>query len=251
KNTFISGTIHYKTDYEKHYEKTISVNRNFYSPLTRWAGGALFQERFLERFFHDDSLGVIDKDLRFITHDYWGGNSFRLFKGNTERERTTNLIVSARTLIVNYSENPGIAYDKINFFSDENLYLLSTGIASRQFLEDSYIFKDGITEDVPVGIVYSITGGLQNKNDLNRVYLGAQVFYANYFRWGFFSTNSEIGSFFNGSKTEQTAYSFSFSYFSNLWTLGGEWKMRQFVKPQLIIGTNRKNSVGDRLSLNE
>lgn len=251
KNTFIRGIIRYKIDYDNHYEKSVGVERKFYSPLTRWAGGIHLEERFLERFFPDDSLGIIDKDLKFISQDYWGGHSFRIFKGNTERERTTNLIVSARLLFVNYKEHPDRNYDKIHYFSNENLFLLSTGIASRQFLEDSYIFKDGITEDVPVGIVYSVTGGIQNKNHLNRMYLGAQVFYANYFKWGFFSTNCEVGSFFNGSKTEQTAYSFSFSYFSNLWTLGGEWKMRQFIKPQFILGTNRKNSVGDRLSLNE
>lgn len=251
KNTFVSGTIHYKIDFDKHYDKTVSLDRSFYSSLTRWAGGALLQERFLGRFFPDDSLGFINEDLRFVTQDYWGGHSFRIFEGNTERERSTNLIVSARALLVNYREYPGIEYDNINFFSDERLYMMSTGIASRQFVEDSYIFKDGITEDVPVGVVYAITGGVQRKNQLNRKYLGAQIFYANYFKWGFFGTNCEVGSFFNGSKTEQTAYSLNVTYFSNLWTLGTEWKMRQFIKPQVILGTNRLNSVGDRLSLNE
>lgn len=251
KNTFISGTIRYQIDYDAYYKKTFSLNRSFYSPLTRWAGGILLQEQFLERHFPDDTLALISQDLRYTAQDYWGGHSFRLFKGNSERERTTNLIVSARALVVNYREKPGREYDSISFFSNEKFYLLSTSIASRQFVEDSYIFRDGPTEDVPVGIVYSITGGLQNKNQANRMYLGAKIFYGNYFKWGFGSVNFEAGSFFNGSKTEQTAYSFNASYFSNLWSIGSEWKMRQFIKPQFILGTNRLNSVGDRLSLNE
>jgi len=102
-----------------------------------------------------------------------------------------------------------------------------------------------------VGLVYSLTGGIQNKNDNSRLYLGAKVFYGNYFKWGFLSTNCEVGSFFNKSRTEQTAYSINVSYFSNLLHLGGEWKMRQFIKPQAIIGINRLNSIGDRLSLND
>lgn len=251
KNTFINGLLEYKIDYDEYFEKTFSVGRDFYSPLTQWAGGIMLQERLLHRFFPDDTLDLTHHNLRFVSQDYWAGHAFRLFKGSSQRERTTNLIISARVLRVNFRETPGIQYDKINYFSNENFYLISTGIASRQYEEDSYIFRDGITEDVPVGVVYSITGGVQHKNNKDRMYLGAQVFYANYFKWGFLSTNFEVGSFFNGSKTQQTAYSFSLNYFSNLIDLGNNWKMRQFIKPQFIIGTNRLNYIGDRLSLNE
>jgi hypothetical protein len=49
---------------------------------------------------------------------------------------------------------------------------------------------------------------------------------------------------------EQTAFSFQANYFTKLMELGN-WKLRQFVKPQIIIGTNRQNSIGDRLTINE
>lgn len=251
KNTFVSGMVTYATDYDDHFEKSLSIDRPFYSPLTRWAGGLLLEQKYLGRFFPDDSVPMIDKNLKFFAQDYWGGHAFHLLKGNTEENRATNLIVSARSLIVNYSEQPPIKYDSIRYFSDERFFLASTGISSRRFIEDSYIFKDGITEDVPVGVVYSLTGGIQNKNHQNRFYLGAKAFYGNYFKWGFLSTKLEVGTFFNHSKTEQTAYSINLSYFSNLLHLGGDWKMRQFIKPQMVIGINRLHSVGDRLSLDD
>ncbi|QAA83223.1 hypothetical protein EI546_09700 [Aequorivita sp. H23M31] len=251
KNTFIASTVQYKTEYDNYFDKNISIDRPFYSPLTRWAGGILLRERYLGLEFPDDSLIKVRENIRFLAQDYWGGHAFKLLKGDSETERSTNLIVSARALIVNYREKPPVEYDSINFFSGERFYLFSTGITSRRFVEDSYIFKDGIIEDVPVGLVYSITGGVQNKNHINRMYLGGQIFYGNYFQWGFLSTNFELGTFFNKSITEQTAYSFNVSYFSNLLNLGGEWKMRQFVKPQIIIGINRLNSYGDRISLND
>lgn len=251
KNTFISATGRYSIDYDGYYEKTIALDRIFYSPFTRWAGGVFLQERYLGRALHNDTLAYNNQNFKFITQDYWGGHSFRIFTGNSERERTTNFIVSARTLLVDYKEIPSIKYDSIRFFSDEKFYLASIGVASRQFVEDNYLFKDGITEDVPVGIIYSITGGIQNKNQEDRLYLGGKVSYGNYFKWGFLSTNFELGTFFNGSNTEQTAFSFQASYFSHLLALGDKWKMRQFVKPQLVIGINRLNSEADRLSLNE
>ncbi len=250
-NTFVRATGRYAIDYEGFYEKTIAIDRQFYSPLTRWAGGIFLQERYLSRALPNDTSAYINQNFKFITQDYWGGHSFRIFKGNTERERTTNLILSGRALLVDYRDIPNIEYDSIRFFADEKFFLASVGVASRQFVKDQYIFKDGITEDVPVGIIYSITGGVQHKNRQDRLYLGGKVSYGNYFKWGFLSTDFELGSFFNGSHTEQTAFSFRASYFTHLLELGDRWKMRQFIKPQLVIGMNRLNSEADRVSLNQ
>lgn len=251
KNTFISSTIKYSSDFDEYYGKSISVDRAFYSPLTRWAGGIFLEERFLGRYFPDDSLTMIIQNIRYFTQDYWGGHSFSISKGSSEKERSTNLFVSARALNVDYNEKPKVEYDSIDYFSDERFYLASTGVTTRRFVKDSYIFRDGTTEDVPIGIVYSITGGVQHKNYKDRLYLGGQISYGSYFKLGFISTNFEVGSFFNGAKTEQTAYSFNVTYFSRLLHLSGQWKMRQFIKPQFIIGVNRQNSVGDRLTLND
>src|SRR5690606_3761834 len=156
-----------------------------------------------------------------------------------------------RVLHLDYKETPSIAYDSIRYFSNEIFYLGSVGIASRQFIQDSYIFQDGITEDVPVGTIYALTGGVQHKNQRDRLYLGAKISHGNYFNWGFLSTNFEYGTFFNKGKREQTTYSFQANFFTNLIRLGENWKMRQFVKPQFLIGTNRINSIGDRLTLDE
>lgn len=250
-NTFVSASGNYSIDYDGYYEKTISLDRMFYSPLTRWAGGIFLQEQYLGRELQNDTLAYANQDFKFITQDYWGGHAFRIFNGSSERERTTNLILSARALLVDYRDLPSIEYDSIRFFSDEKFYLARIGVASRQFVEDNYIFKDGTTEDVPVGIIYSVTGGIQNKNDFNRLYLGGKVAYGNYFKWGFLSTNLEFGTFFNGSNSEQTAFNFQASYFTHLLSLGDKWKMRQFVKPQFVIGINRLDSEGDRVSLDE
>lgn len=251
KNTFVSASGGYSIDYDGYYDKTISFDRMFYSPLTRWAGGIFLQEKYLARELQNDTLAFVSEDFKFVAQDYWGGHSFRIFKGNSERERTTNLIVSARALLVDYKWLPTIEYDSIRFFSDETFFLGSVGISSRQFVQDSYIFNDGITEDVPVGIVYSITGGVQKKNNENRLYLGAKASYGNYFKWGFMGLDFELGSFFNHSDTEQATFSFRANYFSPILSLGEKWKMRQFIKPQIVLGFNRLNSIADKLTLNE
>jgi len=251
KNSFISAEVRYKNDFNGFFQKSAFIEREFYSPFTRWAAGLYVDEQFRKVELLNPENEYDDQNFKYISQDYWFGHSYRLFKGNSEKERSTNLITSIGFLDVNYKESPTAVYDSINFFTDETRYLATIGISSRQFIQDEFIFNDGITEDVPVGRVYALTGGIQNKNDKNRLYLGARASFGNYFNWGYISSNFEVGSYFNGSSTEQTAFSFQANYFTNLLSLGQRWKMRQFVKPQFIIGLDRKNSIGDRLSIDE
>ncbi len=251
KNTFISSSLRYSINLDGFYIKSIDFEREFYSPFSRWAGGIYLDEQYRTETLQIRALEYVDQNFKYMTQDYWGGHSIKLFKGNTEEQRSTNLISSVRFFHADYKERPSFEYDSINFFSNETFYLASIGVASRQFIEDSYIFKDGITEDVPVGTVYALTGGLQRKNQQGRFYLGVRASHGNYFSWGYLSTNFEVGSFFKNSKTEQTTYSVQANYFTNLISLDDKWRMRQFVKPQFIVGINRLNSLGDRLTINQ
>lgn len=250
-NTFIKSRVFYEQDLENNYSKGVSIERPFFSPFTRWAGGVAFDQVFRKDTLQDPLGEYALQNFKYNSQDYWGGHSFRIFKGNTEDDRTSNLIFAGRYLNVNYSETPSIAYDSINFYADEKFYMAGIGISSRQFVEDEYIFNYGIVEDVPVGKIYGITSGYQIKNGVGRLYAGARAAYGNYFKWGYLSTNFEYGTFFRDSKAEQTAFSFVANYFTNLIQLGDRWKMRQFIKPQLILGTNRLDSNGDYLTINE
>lgn len=251
KNTFIRTSIGYHIDLNGFYGKFFNINRAFYSPLTKWAGGIYLDEQFRKEPLANDELVSDEHNFKYLSQDLWAGRSFRIFSGNSEKERTTNFVSAIRLLHLDYKETPSIEYDSIRYFSNETFFLGSFGISSRQFIQDAFVFRDGITEDVPIGTVYGITSGIQHKNKRNRWYLGARVSHGNYFNWGYLSTNFEYGTFVRKGKLQQSAYSFQANYFTNLIALGDRWKMRQFVKPQFLIGTNRQNSVGDWLTLND
>lgn len=250
KNTFISTTLGYHIDLDNYFSKSLNIERPFYSPFTKWAGGIYLDQQFRKDTLQDANLIYAKQNFKYDSQDYWMGHAFRIFKGNTINERTTNLILSGRFLNVKYHESPTIIYDPISFYSGEKFFLSGIGITTRKFIEDKYIFKNGIIEDVPIGKIYGITSGYQYKNNTGRYYLGCQASFGDYFKWGFLSTNFEFGTFINKSKTTQTAFSFQANYFTNLFEIG-TWKLRQFVKPQLIFGINRVNSIGDRLTINE
>jgi hypothetical protein len=249
-NTFIKTTVSYQIDLDNYYGKSLNIERPFYSPFTKWAGGIYLDQQFRKDSLQDKNLVYQMQNFKYSSQDLWGGHSVRIFDGNTEDDRTSNLILTGRFLNVQYDERPAIAYDSISFYSGEKFFMGAIGIASRQFVEDRYLFNNGIVEDVPIGKIYGITSGYQLKNGRGRLYAGARASFGNYFSWGYLSTNFEYGTFFRNSKAEQTAFSFQANYFTNLIELG-KWKLRQFIKPQLILGSNRLDSNGDYLTINE
>jgi hypothetical protein len=249
KNTFLKTTLKYQIDLDNYYSKSIHVERPFYSPFTKWAGGIYLDQQFRKDSLADANLSYALQNFKYNSQDFWIGHAFSIFKGNTENNKTTNLIWTGRFLNIKYIESPTPEYDPIQFYSGEKFLLSGLGISSRKFIQDKYIFKNGIIEDVPIGKIYGITAGYQLKNKLGRYYLGGQATFGNYFKWGFLSTNFELGTFFNQSKTEQTAFSLQANYFTNLMTIG-KWKIRQFVKPQFVLGINRLNATADQLTIN-
>lgn len=184
---------------------------------------------------------------KYNQQDYWAGNAISVFKGQTDFKRTTNFISSARFIRTHFLEKPLETIDTLQFYVNEKFLLASLGVSSRLYVNDKYVFKFGVTEDVPVGKVISLTSGYQIKDAVERIYIGGRFSVGSYYSWGYMSSNLEYGTFLRASKAEQGVFRADINYFTKLIEIGA-WKFRQFVKPQLIIGINR---VGyDSLTIN-
>lgn len=250
KNTYIQSTIEYNQDLLNNSSKGISIERTFFSPLTRWAGGISFYQNLINDSLRNTQQEFIKQKRKFDIYDAWGGHAIQLFKGNEATERATSLIIKGRYYVQKYLDKPLANLDTLGYFSNEKLYLSSFGIVSRRFYQEKFIFNYDIVEDVPIGKMYQILLGYQRKNQSGRLYLGAEFGYANYFSWGFLSANLEYGTFLRDKTAEQTAYIFELNYFTNLLKIGN-WKIRQFLKPQFTFGKNRLPFFADQLTLNE
>jgi len=238
RNTFVNATMLYGVDELRNSIWSVGIDRPFFSPFAKWAAGTVFSQQFHKDYIRNADSVLILQDSRYNTQDYWVGSAVQIYKGNTETDRTTNFISTARYLRIHYLERPVEMIPERSLYADENFYLAGLGISTRKYVQDKYIFNFGLKEDVPIGKVYSITGGYQTKNNTGRLYLGARVSFGYYYTWGYLSTNFEYGSFFRASHAEQGAVSAAVNYFTGLIEMG-KWKFRQFVKPQLTIGINR------------
>lgn len=250
KNTYIRAIANYQIDLENNYTKGLQIERTFFSPYTRWAGGLQFENRFLQ-----DSLPIQPnvykkENFKSDTYDAWIGFSQPLAIGSAERNKETNLVSTVRFLNVKFTERPSIESDSIGYFTDEKFILSGLGVSNRSYVQDSYIFNFGITEDVPIGKYFGATAGYQRKNNGSRLYLGLRATMGNYYSWGYLSNNFEFGSFYRDKSTEQNTFSYQLNYFTPLIEMGN-WKMRNFIKNDITIGNKRQDSEGDRLNINE
>ncbi len=248
KNSFVNTSFGSSTDLNNNNSKFISVLRPFYSVIANWAGGAAYQYRSYSDSFKDNNNVFQPQNLKLNVYDFWLGRAFQLYKGNTENDRTTNLIVSTGYKNINYLDKPNVSLDVNGFYGSEQLFLTTIGIATQKFNQDKYLFNFGIVEDVPYGKVISFTSGFQNKNDSKRAYFGGRFAYGQYYKIGYFSFNTELGSFFDNGKNQETTFKIESNYFTHLIPIGS-MKIRQFINPYLILGYNRNSILKDRINV--
>ena len=164
RNTYVSTALHFDDMLgNKNSVRSLAFERPFFSPFAKWAAGVSFSQQFYLDSVRGSNSLFVPQRFRFNVQDYWAGNAIRLFKGNSEYDRTTNFISAIRFLRIRYLEKPAELIDHEQRYSNENFFLAGIGISTRKYVQDKYIFKFGITEDVPIGKVISFTGGYQLK----------------------------------------------------------------------------------------
>ncbi len=249
-NTYIDASVSYEIWQSYNSLKSFGVQREFFSPFTKWAGGVYIEARLVRDSLPDAQNDWAIQNFKSESQDYWAGYSFKIFEGESEEERTTNLITTGRFFNRIYKETPTVQYDSVNYFANERLFMASVGLTSRKFVQDKFLFNYDIVEDIPIGKVYSLTSGIQTKNNENRLYLGGRYAFGNYYKWGFLSANAEVGSFFYNGNAYESTIRLDLLYFTNIkkW---GSWRFRHFVQPVIVYGDNRVPIIKDQLNINE
>ena len=70
-------------DLDNYFGKSIDINRPFYSPFAKWAGGIYFDQQFRKDTLQDTNLVYAQQNFKYNSQDYWIGHAFSIFKGNT------------------------------------------------------------------------------------------------------------------------------------------------------------------------
>ena len=252
KQTFVTVGAQYVHEVGNEYSG-LTINRSFFSPLTKWAGGVdVFKYSILSTLSSADTTVDTTKiksfGLEYWTKDVWFGWAFSL-SDTAFQNRTTRLVLAARIYDRNYQDSPQTRFDPLFNNQNQTNYLLTIGITQRGYYKDKYIYKYGVTEDVPTGATFSTTVGYQTRSVYNRYYLNFKSSYGTKFKGGNASIYLEMGTYFAKDKYEQGVINNGIQGFSNIIKLPCRMLFRQFMALDVTIGLNR--TIYDRLSINE
>ncbi len=239
-STYISPVVYFGTS-DVNNVRGLSVNRPFYSPLTRIAGGLdLYSRSASDSTRLQDDTVYFDYQYRSFVIDGWSGISWKLLKGNTDEERSTRLVTALRYARMRYD------FDNTNdavidyYFAPTDLVLGSISLSSRKYVKDRYIFKFGEAEDVPDGRKVTLTAGFENTPQQVRYYFGAEGAIGTYFPdLGYFYLSLGYSSYANKYHLAQGLVSSSLIYLTPLYQ-AHRWRIRNFTSLNLDYGIDRK-----------
>ncbi|HEX2617586.1 MAG TPA: hypothetical protein VHL57_08590, partial [Flavobacteriales bacterium] len=218
-----------------------ALSRPFYSPLAKWAGGV----SWARSWSYLDSLDVEGAVLtRYkvgaASTDVWLGRSFILGDGTSMGSRSSNIILAARYAQTRYIDRPPAYADPLDIYSNNSLFLVSTGLSIRQYYKERYLFRFGNSEDVPEGLLIRVTTGVQKRElEANSPYVGVDASRGrNYTDFGYLSAGIGYGTFFERRDVQDGTFRLQLLYFSDLKTWG-RWHFREFGRFRVTYGYNK------------
>lgn len=245
--SYINAQILGERDFWKNERINLSARRDFFSPLTQWAGGFTF-----EYFMRNVLLPMENMDsfpevqIKVYSQDLWGGYQIPVSKNNEERV-SSNIALIGRFTNYQYKDSPGI--DQYQYFRSYNSFLASAGFIQRKFSVQQQVFQYDLPEDIPYGNAFNVTAGLLSRSKEVVPYAGLSAAYGDFTKIGYFNIKAQFGRFFNEEQINRDAFRLDGTYFTNLM----DWKfakVRHFFSPTLALGNPRNNySYRDRINL--
>ncbi|PWJ44417.1 BamA/TamA family outer membrane protein [Sediminitomix flava] len=231
--------IRLEGDYESHADRElqgIRLEREFFSPLTKYAGGVGGRYELRRRALEIDTLGNrMDTEGTFA--DAWFGRAYKL-----SNEYNYRLITSVGFNRQNYTIRPAVE-ENLNYnYHNYDQYLANIGVSDRKFYVTSLVRGFGRTEDIPLGHLLQFTGGYENGEFEDRYYGAVTVASGQKNKkGGYYRAELNLGSFIDSARLDQGVINVELVHFSRLFRKG-DWNFRYFINLNYLNGINRFES---------
>jgi hypothetical protein len=237
-NTFINAKLYNNDEGDGVLQRGITVNRPFFSPLTKWAGGISYGYFSYNDYWYTPDTILQDRDLKYNLFDAYVSRSFHLPRtGLTQKKDVTyeNIILSGRAMNMRQL-TAGTLPDTTLLYRSSDQYFGMMALSLIDYKKQNYIFKFGEPEDIPVGKFYGFIGGIDTKNDIR--YTGIRLGDASLSKYGYFSFLFEAGKYHYPSHTSTSSVSEQLTYYSPLFSIKN-WNFRQFARPRISYSWNQ------------
>lgn len=254
-DTFIDGTVFASNNYQGK-SKGINFRRRFISPEIKYYGEATFEHvEPIQDLIFADSVYQENFQIERKSYDVWGARSFQL----TKRK---NLSFALRIQHDNFDQRPSVSSDSNTFYHNHHFLIGGISYSKINYLKTKNILSFNITEDVPVGFIYSLLGGKDWTEFGVRDYRGFLASYSFYNRKaGYFLLNLQSGYYLQNTMRNDQVFQFDGRHFTPLIEVGSahariftrvhyfNGKRLSIPQNQSLRGINRiRNIEGNRIT---
>jgi hypothetical protein len=213
----------------------VNIQRPFFSPNTKYAGGARYFQR--SAYFIGSETNI-EKPLDYHMYDFWVGRAFLLNQSNKNKRRL-RFMTSGRYLNYQFENRPVVSDTNFYNYHQRTYYLATLGISKQWFYESNFMYNYRKTEDIPCGTLFEITTGYEFNEFFNRPYTAASIYLGDFqARLGYGSFKINIGGFWERSRFKQGIFSIESRYFSNPIKIKG-FLLRPFIRMNYKKGINQ------------
>ncbi|MEO5650318.1 MAG: hypothetical protein ABIR03_10410 [Ginsengibacter sp.] len=182
--------------------------------------------------YASDSVYQSDFRYRFYNLEAWAGYNINA-KDFTMQEESKKLrkLIGLRFIHTKFQETPSVYSSLYNWRYADIMGLLGTLTFYRQnFYKTQYIYGFGRNEDIPEGLLLSLTSGYTIKRNQSRPFVGF-----NYERYQYNKKGNYLGytlraeGYLNKKSIEDINLLVAVNYFDHLKAMGNKWKQRFFL----------------------
>ncbi|MGN6532101.1 MAG: hypothetical protein ACTHK0_10145 [Ginsengibacter sp.] len=236
--SFIDGTIGYQSFYPTlHGPKE---ENNYYINLTKplvnrymqWIYEFDVSYHATRNLYTSDSLYFSDTRYKYYDIEGWAGYNINAKDFTTEEESSKlRKLIGLRFINQKFQVLPQKYQSNYNWqFADLTAVLGTLTFYRQNFYKTKYIYGFGRNEDIPEGLLLSITSGYTLKENISRPFIGF-----NYQRYQYNRRNNYLSytiraeGYLNKTSIEDINLLGSVFYFDHLKAIGAKWKQRFFL----------------------
>ncbi|MFK7953008.1 MAG: hypothetical protein AB8B73_09195 [Ekhidna sp.] len=241
KNSFIDGSI-FVSDNFLGKSKGVTLNRAFISPKIKYFGAATFEHvQPLQDLIFADSIYEVSPNIDRKSYDIWAARSYQL-------DKRKNITLALRLNRDYFSDRPSVKADSNIYFHNHHLLLGGISYSKINFLKTKKIQNFNLTEDVPVGFVYTFLFGRDWTEFGTRSYRGLQASYSMYSeKVGYGLFNLESGYFLLPNQKINQIIKIKINHFTPIITIGKS-EARVFTKLNFFDGERLSAPISQSIS---